>query len=259
MRIALAVEYNGKPFCGWQRQKHSDSVQQNLEHALSAVADHPVIVHCAGRTDTGVHALAQVVHFDSQAIRPQRAWTFGVNTHLPPSVAVHWSATMPDSFHARYSAIARSYRYTILNRVNRPALLSDFVSWVSKPLEVEAMQLAAQALVGKHDFSAFRSADCQAPHAVRTLTSIAVTRDADRVYIDITGNAFLHNMVRIITGSLIKVGLRERPVEWLQELLEGRDRTRSGMTAPAAGLCFLHPSYPAEFAIPGFSKQTPAS
>lgn len=254
MRIALAVEYNGKPFCGWQRQKHSDSVQQNLEHALTAVANHPVTVHCAGRTDSGVHALAQVVHFDSDANRPHRAWTFGVNTHLPSSVAVHWSATMPGSFHARYSATARSYRYTILNRINRPALHSDFVCWVSRPLDHEAMHCAAQALIGKHDFSAFRSADCQAPHAVRTLLSVSVTREDDRVFINITGNAFLHNMVRIITGSLLKVGLQERPVQWLQALLEGQDRTLSGITAPAAGLCFLHPTYPDEFAIPSFSR-----
>jgi len=239
MRFALAVEYNGRPFCGWQKQKHSD-------------ANHQVQVQCAGRTDTGVHAMAQVAHFDTEAQRPLRAWCFGVNTHLPSSVAVHWVAPVPAHFHARFRALSRSYRYTILNRLNRPGLRSEYLHWVSKPLDAERMHHAAQVLLGKHDFSAFRSADCQAPHATRTLTQLHVWRSGDRVHIDITGNAFLHNMVRIITGSLIKVGLHEQPCDWIQALLEARDRTLAGVTAPAAGLCFVQPRYPAEFNIPDF-------
>lgn len=252
MRFALAIEYNGKPFCGWQRQKHSVSVQEKVEYALSQVADQPVILHCSGRTDTGVHARAQIAHFDCTAERPLRAWTFGVNTHLPSSIAVHWVALMPDHFHARYKALSRSYRYTILNRLNRPGYQSEYVQWVAKPLDVEKMHEAAQHLQGQHDFSAFRSADCQAQHAMRTIICIAVRRERDSVYIDITGNAFLHNMVRIITGSLLKIGLQERPTEWLKDILLSGDRTTAGMTAPAAGLCFMQPSYPEEFAIPSF-------
>jgi len=252
MRFALAVEYNGHPFCGWQRQKHSASVQQSIEEAIGRIADHDVTVHCAGRTDTGVHALAQIVHFDTSVSRPLRAWCFGVNTHLPRSVAVHWVSSVPDHFHARYKAQSRSYCYTIINRPNRPGFQSEYMHWVSKALDTTRMHEAAQALLGKHDFSAFRSADCQAPHAIRTLTHLSVTRSHDKVHITITGNAFLHNMVRIIVGSLLKIGLREKPPHWLQSLLDGRDRTRAGMTAPAAGLCFLQPRYPSEFGVPDF-------
>ncbi len=253
MRFALAIEYNGRPFCGWQRQKHSSSVQQTLETALSRVADHDITVQCAGRTDTGVHALAQIAHFDTTAKRPLRAWCFGVNTHLPNSVAVHWVAPVPDHFHARYKAVSRSYRYTIINRLNRPGLQSEYLHWVSKMLDTERMHMAAQTLLGCHDFSAFRSADCQAPHAERTLTHLQVTAEHDKVYVDVTGNAFLHNMVRIIVGTLIKIGLHEQPVSWTKTLLDSRDRTQAGMTAPAAGLCFIQPRYPAEFAIPDFN------
>lgn len=255
MRIALAIEYNGTPFCGWQRQKHNGSVQEAVELALSQVADHPVTLFCAGRTDAGVHALAQIAHFDTVAERPLRAWCFGVNTHLPASVAVHWVSQMPERFHARYDALSRSYRYTILNRLNRPGLYSDYMHWVCKPLDTDSMHQAAQTLLGQHDFSAFRSADCQAPNAERTLTELRVHRVEDRVHIDITGNAFLHNMVRIISGSLIKIGLRERPPTWLKYLLDTGDRTQAGVTAPAAGLYFLQPRYPDEYQIPDFSRR----
>jgi len=253
MRYAIAIEYNGSRFCGWQRQKHSGSVQEEVEAALSQVADQPINVVCAGRTDTGVHALAQIAHFDTSAQRPDRAWTFGANTHLPGSVCIHWVKAVPDDFHARFKAVERSYRYSILNRDCRPGYQREYLAWVGLPLNVERMHSAAQHLLGTHDFSAFRSADCQAPNPVRTLNRIAVLRQGDQVHIEINGNAFLHNMVRIISGSLIKIGREERPVDWLVQLLEGRDRTLSGMTAPPQGLCFLQASYPEQWGIPQFS------
>lgn len=255
MRYAIAIEYNGSQFCGWQRQKHSGSVQEVVEAALTRVADHPVTVVCAGRTDTGVHAQAQIAHFDTSAERPDRAWTFGVNTHLPPSVSIHWVGRVPDDFHARFKAIERSYRYTILNRACRPGYLREYVSWVGLPLNENLMHEAAQQLLGTHDFSAFRSADCQAPHAVRTLTHLGVTRERDEIHVEIRGNAFLHNMVRIIAGSLIRIGREERAVPWLGDILANRDRTQSGVTAPASGLCFLQASYADEWGIPQFSRR----
>lgn len=252
MRYAIAIEYNGSEYCGWQRQTHSVSVQEDVEKALSIIADHEITVICAGRTDTGVHAQAQIAHFDTHAERDDRAWTFGANTHLKKAVSIHWVAPMPHSFHARFCAIERSYRYTILNRSARPGYQREYVNWVNKPLMHEAMHAAAQFLLGRHDFSAFRSADCQAPHAERDITRITVSRDGEYIYIDVVGNAFLHNMVRIIAGTLIKVGTGERPAEWIRDLLSGRDRSRSGMTAPPGGLCFLQPKYPPEYGVPLF-------
>lgn len=255
MRYAIAIEYNGGPFCGWQRQKHSGSVQEEIEAALSRVADHPVTVVCAGRTDTGVHALAQIAHFDTDAERPDRAWTFGVNTHLPASVSVHWVKSVPDEFHARFKATERSYRYSILNRNTRPGYLREYVAWVSGELNVERMHSAAQSMVGTHDFSAFRSADCQAPHANRTMHTVQVSQHGELVHIDVRGNAFLHNMIRIMAGSLIRVGLDEKPSQWIQEILVGQDRTVAGMTAPPQGLCFMQAYYPQEWGIPDFQSR----
>lgn len=253
MRIALAVEYNGAGFCGWQRQPHCLSVQENLELALSQIADSEVSVICAGRTDTGVHAIAQIVHFDVSVERPLRAWTFGANTKLDRRVAVHWAAPVPENFHARFSAIDRSYRYIIHNRATRPGVGSGLLSWVNRPLDDKVMHSAARMLLGENDFSSFRSADCQANHPVRTIKKLEVNRRADNVIIDICANGFLHNMVRIIAGSLIKVGVGERPVEWVGELLAAEDRTLAGMTAAPGGLYFIQPTYPSEFEIPDFS------
>lgn len=253
MRYALAIDYHGAGYCGWQRQKHSASVQEAVEAALAKIADHPVSVVCAGRTDTGVHAHAQIVHFDTDVTRPDRAWTFGTNTHLANDISVHWVAQVPDSFHARFSALTRSYRYTILNRPGRSGLLSDRTGWVCHSLDVERMQQAAIGLVGRHDFTSFRSASCQAPHAVREILTLTVARQPGHlITVDVVGNAFLHNMVRILVGSLIAVGLGERSVSWMDELLEARDRTLAGTTAPPAGLCFLQPTYPEEYGIPLF-------
>lgn len=257
-RVALAVEYDGGPFHGWQRQPHSPSVQRCVEEAIERIAGRgegadPVAVHCAGRTDAGVHALAQVCHFDAPVVRPLRAWTFGLNSHLPDAVAVHWAAVVPDDFHARHSAVARSYRYTIVNRPTRPGLEHGRVAWVREPLDAERMHAAAQSLVGEHDFQSFRAAACQARHAVREVIAVSVRREGRRVILDIKANAFLHNMVRIVAGSLIAVGRGERDVGWTAELLAARDRTLGGATAPPGGLVFLQPDYPARYAIPDFT------
>ncbi len=252
MRIALAVEYSGTPYCGWQRQPDCHSVQAELEQALSKIAGKPITVHCAGRTDTGVHAIAQIVHFDTDVVRPMRAWTFGVNTHLDRHVSVHWASTMPDEFHARFKALCRSYRYTILNRDTRPALHWDKLGWVAQPLDVDRMQTAANQLLGTHDFSSFRSADCQARHAVRELQFFQIRRHGSLVLIDVVANGFLHNMVRILTGSLISIGKGDQPPEWLASLLAVRDRRQAGMTAKPQGLCFVQPGYPTQYGVPNF-------
>lgn len=252
MRIALAVEYDGSAFCGWQIQPHCHSVQAELEQALSQIANEPITVSCSGRTDTGVHGIAQVVHFDTQADRPLRAWTFGTNTHLNRFVAVHWAATVADDFHARFKAINRSYQYRILNRGTRSGLHADKLSWVNQTLNVSAMHEAAQCLLGTHDFSAFRSADCQAKHAVRDLQQLDVARQGSIVTIDVRANGFLHNMVRILSGCLLKIGKGEADAAWLESVLAEGDRTRAGITAPAQGLYFVQPSYPSQYGIPDF-------
>jgi tRNA pseudouridine38-40 synthase len=255
-RIALAVEYNGNGYCGWQRQPHCHSVQAELESALGVVAQTPVTVYCAGRTDTGVHAAAQIVHFETSVERPLRGWTFGVNSHLDAQVAVHWAGRMPMDFHARFSALDRSYRYTILNRAMRPGLESGLLAWVRQPLDAMRMHEAAQAVVGEHDFQSFRSAECQANHAIREIKTIRVYREGARVMIEVTANGFLHNMVRILTGCLTAIGRGEQPVDWMRTLLAARDRRAAGVTAPSTGLCFLQPTYPARFGVPDFSVQS---
>ncbi len=250
MRLALGIEYDGTDFLGWQRLAHGATVQGAVEAAFSRVADHPVQVTCAGRTDAGVHARCQVVHFDSEAARTPRGWMLGANANLPASVGVRWVRPVADDFHARYSARARSYRYSILNRVARPALEARYVAWERQPLDAAAMHAAAQALIGENDFSAFRTVACQARTPFRNVHAIEVTRDGERVEVAIEANAFLHHMVRNIVGSLLPVGRGERPVGWLAELLAGRDRSAAGPTAPAAGLCFIAPRYPRNCGLP---------
>ena len=223
-----------------------------MEAALARVADAPVTVHCAGRTDAGVHALAQVCHFDAPDARPMRAWTFGTTSHLPTSVAVHWAGAVAEDFHARHSALSRRYRYTILNRAARPALEAGRVGWVREPLDASRMHAAAQALVGEHDFQSFRAAGCQARHAVREVLSVGVAREGARVTVDIVANAFVHNMVRIVVGSLVAVGRGDRPVAWIGQVLAARDRTVGGATAPPGGLAFVQPEYPERFGVPDF-------
>ncbi|MCD9028551.1 tRNA pseudouridine(38-40) synthase TruA [Luteimonas sp. BDR2-5] len=255
MRVALGVEYDGNGFLGWQRlskagEGGTESVQAALETALSRVADHPVATTCSGRTDAGVHARCQVVHFDTDARRSPRAWTLGATTHLPPQVCVRWAQAVPDDFNARFSARARQYRYRILNRAVRPALQRQYLSWELRPLDAGAMHRAAQALLGEQDFSAFRTVHCQAPHARRDLQRISVRRVDDEVVVEVQANAFLHHMVRNIVGSLLEIGAGARAEGWMAELLAGRDRSVAGPTAPAAGLLFLGPLYPPEWALP---------
>jgi tRNA pseudouridine38-40 synthase len=249
MRVALGIEYDGTGFFGWQRLGHGPSVQAEVEAALSFVADHPVEVTCAGRTDAGVHARCQVVHFDTHAERDPRAWALGTTTRLPRAVAALWARAMPDDFHARFSARARRYRYAILNRAVRPALDARFLSWERVPLDADAMHAAAQALLGEQDFSSFRAVSCQARHARRNLTAINVHREDEHVIVEIEANAFLHHMVRNIVGSLLEVGRGERPTEWIAELLAARDRNVAGITAPPQGLTFIGPRYPSEWRL----------
>jgi tRNA pseudouridine38-40 synthase len=250
MRIALGIEYDGTDFFGWQRLGHGPSVQAEVEAALSFVADHPVEVTCAGRTDAGVHARCQVVHFDTDAMRDERAWVLGATTRMPRVIAALWARTMPDDFHARFSARARRYRYAILNRAIRPALDARFLSWERAPLDADAMHAAAQALVGERDFSSFRAVSCQARHARRNVMRIGVRREGEQVIVEIEANAFLHHMVRNIVGSLLEVGRGERPAEWIAEVLAARDRNVAGVTAAPQGLTFIGPGYPAEWRLP---------
>ena len=250
MRIALGIEYDGTSYNGWQRQNNGIGVQQRLEEALSLVADQPIEVHCAGRTDTGVHASGQVVHFDTQANRPDRGWLLGANTNLPPDINVGWVRRVDDAFHARFSATARSYRYRILNRLQRSALYRHRAWWVHQRLDEARMHEAAQRLLGEHDFSAFRAAGCQASSATRDVMRVSVVRRGDWVTLAITANAFLMHMVRNITGTLAAIGQGEQPLEWLGEVLESRDRTLGGVTAPAHGLTLVSVEYPADFGIP---------
>ena len=255
MRYAIGVEYDGGGFRGWQRLtqpgvEDESTVQGVLEKALSSVADTPIDTVCAGRTDAGVHAQCQVVHFDSAVARDLRAWTLGATTRLPPSVSVTWCRPVAADFNARFSARARRYRYRILNRQVRPALGRQWLSWHWRPLDAAAMHRAAQALLGEHDFGAFRSSECEAAHGRRELQRVAVSREGDVVTIDVQANAFLHHMVRNIVGSLLEVGAGARGEAWMGELLAGRDRRLAGPTAPAAGLVFLGPLYPPDAGLP---------
>jgi tRNA pseudouridine38-40 synthase len=249
-RYAAGIDYVGTEFAGWQALQRFRTAQGELEAALSKVAAHPLRVTAAGRTDAGVHALQQVVHFDSEAVRSDYAWLLGSNRYLPRDLSVRWLQPVSDDFHARYKAIARSYRYVIHNHRARSALLFNRSGWWPQPLAAEAMHEAAQALIGEQDFSAFRDSQCQSKTAVRRISSITVSRSGDFVVIDICGNAFLHHMVRNITGTLAEVGLGKRPVAWVAQVLAGRDRRQGGITAPAGGLYFVGPQYGAEFALP---------
>lgn len=250
MRIAMGIEYDGGPFSGWQRQPHALGVQQVLEQALAKVAAHPVAVVCAGRTDAGVHATAQVVHFDTDAVRAPRAWMLGTTCNLPPEVCVTWAQPVSDDFHARFSASGRQYRYIVLNRIVRPSLLRQRVCWEYAPLDAARMAEASRCLVGEHDFSSFRAQGCQARHPRREIYSLEIHRHGEFVYLDIAANAFLHHMVRNIAGTLLAVGRGDRPVEWVRDVLEARDRTVSGITASAAGLYLVQVRYPERFGVP---------
>ena len=251
MRIALGVEYDGSKFSGWQSQTDSvRTVQSTLERALSQVASRKVAVVCAGRTDAGVHATQQVVHFDCEARRPDKAWVLGTNSNLPSDVAVRWVRRVSDEFHARFDARARTYRYLIKVGPARPALDRHRVAWQRQPLDVALMDTAAQQLIGRHDFSSFRASQCQAKSAVRQVERISARCSDSRIVIDVEANAFLHHMVRIIVGSLLPIGRGEKPVGWLAEILESRDRRVAGKTADAQGLYLTAVRYDERLCLP---------
>jgi tRNA pseudouridine38-40 synthase len=257
-RIALQIEYNGGAYAGWQRQASAPSVQSELETALSRIADAPVSLTCAGRTDAGVHARAQVAHFDTAAVRPIQAWVLGANTLLPADISVRWASAVPAHFHARYSAQWRTYRYLILNRRARSALAAGRALRIAAALSVEPMQAAAATLLGEHDFSAFRAAECQSRSPVRILRTLAIERSGEWISIDITANAFLHHMARNLVGLLVAIGRGRVPAGHARLLLAARQRDAHVVTVPAAGLYLWSVQYPAPFGVPIDSAMMPA-
>jgi len=258
MRIALGIEYDGSEFCGWQLQKDAvRTVQGAVEQALSKVANHELRVTCAGRTDTGVHATEQVIHFDTDAVRDERAWVYGANANLPKDVVVLWARPVTEDFHARFSAERRAYRYVIFTREVRPTFLAYRVTWHYRPLDIERMQAAGNFLLGEHDFSSYRAVACQAKSPVRTLHKLEVSRQGPFIFIDVEANAFLHHMVRNIAGVLMAIGEGEKPVEWSREVLLAKDRTLGGVTAPPYGLYLTKVGYPEKYAIPQLSPLSP--
>lgn len=250
MRIALGVEYDGRGYCGWQSQASLASIQDTLESAIAAIAGGPVRLHAAGRTDAGVHALCQVVHFDAPVRRPLTAWVRGVNRHLPPGIAVLWAVPVAADFHARFSATGRHYRYHLLNRAVRPALAAGRAGWFARPLDAEAMREAATRLIGSHDFSAFRAAGCQARSPVKVLHRLDVIVLPDGFAFDLHASAFLHHMVRNIVGALVYVGAGRQPSDWVAHLLAARDRRRAAPTFAADGLYFTGVDYDAAWGLP---------
>ena len=251
-RVALGLSYDGSRYRGWQSQRKPqvDTVQEILESCLGKIANAPVKVQCAGRTDAGVHASEQIVHFDTPTDRDEKAFVCGGNTHLPRSIAIHWARPVTAEFNARFSATARRYRYVILNTPARSALLASGATWVGAPLNEKHMHEAAQALIGERDFSAYRAASCQSSSPMRNVHFIDVSRRGDMVVIDIEANAFLHHMVRNITGVLLAIGAGSRPIAWAEDVLLAKDRTAAAATAPPFGLYLVGVSYPECFALP---------
>lgn len=250
MKIAIGIEYCGAAYSGWQRQKHTHSVQEHIESALSNVADHEVHVHCAGRTDAGVHALQQVAHFETGASRDMRSWVLGGNVHLPPDISILWAQTVDEDFHARFSATSRIYCYLILNRTARPGYLQRRVTWEYRQLDANLMRQASTCLLGEHDFTSYRSVECQAGTPIRTVKRLVIHRMVDVIVMEIEANAFLHHMVRNIAGVLMAIGMGKAPPEWSRLVLDARDRTQGGVTAPADGLYLLRAVYPQKYGIP---------
>jgi tRNA pseudouridine38-40 synthase len=260
MRIALGVEYDGSPYCGWQSQTEGETIQDTLQYALSQIAgdqsaDEKISVVAAGRTDTGVHALEQVVHFDTQAERPLTAWVRGVNALLPDSIAVRWAHPVPDEFHARFSAHGRSYRYLLINRAVRSAIQAGKVGWYHAPLDVTAMQTAALCLLGNHDFSAFRAAECQAKSPIKHLQQLDIRKQGDMLIFDVSADAFLHHMVRNIVGCLVYVGKGKYPPAWLAEVLAGRERSFAAPTFAPDGLYLRRIQYEAKWGLPQMENE----
>jgi len=250
MRIAAGVEYCGTNFYGWQKQTRSRTVQQCIEKAFSKVANHAITVQCAGRTDSGVHAFNQVIHFDTTSIRENHSWIFGANSNLPEDVNVTWVKHVNDDFHARFSAISRQYKYIILNRAARSSVLGNLTSWQVEHLDDVLMSESAKYLIGKHDFTSFRATACQSKSPIRVIEYLSVKRHDELIIIDVLANAFLHHMVRNIAGVLIHVGNKKYPATWVKEVLQACDRKRGGITAPASGLYLIKVNYPDEFNIP---------
>ncbi len=253
MRIALGIEYDGTQFCGWQMQPKDRTVQGCLEYALSKVANTPTTTVAAGRTDSGVHAIQQIAHFDTESIRDERNWILGLNSNLPNDMNVVWARPVGDEFSARFSAVKRSYRYLILNRVGRSSLHQNKMWWCFRPLDEDKMQRAANRLVGHHDFSSFRAKECQAHSPMKTIDRITVTRVDNCIAIDVVGQSFLHHMVRNIVGVLVPIGEGQRPVDWATTVLESRDRSKGGITSPPQGLYFIKADYPEHYQLPTVS------
>lgn len=243
-RVALGISYDGRPWQGWQKQPNGQTVQDALERALAAFATVPVQTTCAGRTDTAVHALGQVVHFDCEVNRSEESWVRGVNAHLPESISVQWAQYVDDTFHARFSATARAYTYVLLNSRVRQPLWAGRAGWVFQSLDVSAMTQAAQALLGEHDFSSFRSSQCQAKSPVRTISELSVRQQGCLIFVSLRGNAFLHHMVRNIIGALVQIGQGRKSVEYMADLLALKDRTKGAPTFSPDGLYLTEVSYP---------------
>jgi len=257
VRLAAILEYDGSAFCGWQYQEHVRTVQDEVEKAITSVANGPVRVITAGRTDTGVHATGQVIHFDVDVSRTNNSWLRGINSNLPDDVAVHWVNQVAEDFHARFDATGRHYHYVILNRRVRPTFLAKKVSWDYRDLDIKRMQAAASYLVGEHDFSSFRAVACQAKSPVRELRHLKVTARGDYIDIHVYANAFLHHMVRNLAGVLMTIGAGEREPEWAESVLVARDRTQGGLTAPPDGLYLTAVEYPKSSAIVQLSPASP--
>jgi tRNA pseudouridine38-40 synthase len=257
MRISLGLEYDGSAFCGWQTQPGGCGVQDHLQAALASIAGHPIEVTAAGRTDAGVHATAQVVHFDTTAEREENAWVRGTNTSLPPALRVHWGHPVPDDFHARYSARSRTYRYILLNEPVAPAVMHGRVGWYHRALDLDLMREAARALPGEHDFSSFRDAQCQAKSPIRSLTVATVERAGPYIVFTFRANAFLHHMIRNIVGALVYVGAGKHPPSWIAELMAAKDRRLAAPTFMPDGLYLAGVEYDPAFDLPAFRDAFP--
>ncbi len=257
-RVALCVSYKGSRYFGWQSQASDlPTVQDEVQSALSRVANHAVEVVCAGRTDKAVHASYQVVHFDTSAVRSERSWVFGCNANLPPDISITWARAVSNDFHARFSAFSRRYNYFIYNHPVRPAHFHEEMAWCHYQLDENAMHEASQSLIGEHDFTSFRAVGCQSKSPFRVIEAMSVRRFSNMLVLDIQGNAFLHHMVRNIAGVLMAIGSGNKSVSWCEEVLKARDRTKAGVTAPPFGLFLTDVSYPDKFALP-LSKGAPA-
>ena len=250
MKIVLAIEYVGTRYHGWQFQRNANSVQAEVERALSKIACEPIKVYCAGRTDKGVHASHQIVHFNTVAERDLKAWYLGTNTHLPDDINIVWAKVISDDFHARFSAQSRAYHYVIYNDKIRPTHYAEGVTWHPHHLDEQAMQIAAKYLIGEHDFSSFRDKECQAKHPIRTIQFIHVQRYGKIIVLHLKANAFLHHMVRNIVGTLLPIGQGIEPASWMDNVLQAKDRTQAGITAPSAGLYLTEVNYPEQYDLP---------